>query len=325
MPTLQILYHGHCFDGASSAAIFTRFHREAFGPFEVTYRGMAHALGDPFGADHDATFWADENACVDFRYSPSPRLTWWCDHHGSAFMTEAHRRTFEARASPRQHFDPTAPSCAGLLARWLAREHGFDAEPVADLVRWADLVDAAAFRDPAQPVRLEEPALKLMALFEAQPDWGLERAIIEALDRGGVAAALALDGVRAALGPVLADNRAQIALFRRRIAHEGGVAFADLTETRRDGFNKFIPYDLDPETRYTVVVTASPRRAKVSVGSNPWRRPTPLVDIGALCARYGGGGHAAVGAVTLPPGQAARAREIAREIAAILRGDAPVP
>jgi hypothetical protein len=71
--------------------------------------------------------------------------------------------------------------------------------------------------------------------------------------------------------------------------------------------------------RYTVGVTRSPRRAKVSVGSNPWRRPAPLTNIGDLCLRYGGGGHAVVGAVSFPPEEIDAARRAALEIAEILR------
>ena len=37
---LRVLYHGNCFDGCSSAGVFTRFYRErvAKGPVEVVYR-----------------------------------------------------------------------------------------------------------------------------------------------------------------------------------------------------------------------------------------------------------------------------------------------
>ncbi len=83
---LRVLYHGNCFDGCSSAGVFTRFYREriAKGPVDVLYRPLEHK-GDaqPFHADW---FDGDENACVDFRYSQDPRLTWWFDHHASAFQ-----------------------------------------------------------------------------------------------------------------------------------------------------------------------------------------------------------------------------------------------
>ena len=51
---LRVLYHGNCFDGCSSAGVFTRFYREriAKDPLEVVYRPLEHK-GDaqPFAAD----------------------------------------------------------------------------------------------------------------------------------------------------------------------------------------------------------------------------------------------------------------------------------
>jgi len=85
------------------------------------------------------------------------------------------------------------------------------------------------------------------------------------------------------------------------------------------GSNKFITYDLFPEARYTVTVTRDAKRAKVSVGSNPWARPARAHDISKLCERYGGGGHAVVGAVSLPGDRLEDARRVAAEIAAALR------
>jgi len=45
-------------------------------------------------------------------------------------------------------------------------------------------------------------------------------------------------------------------------------------------------------------------------------------DIASICARYGGGGHPVVGAISLPPDQLERAREVAREIVLELGGGA---
>jgi nanoRNase/pAp phosphatase (c-di-AMP/oligoRNAs hydrolase) len=41
-------------------------------------------------------------------------------------------------------------------------------------------------------------------------------------------------------------------------------------------------------------------------------------NIAAICARYGGGGHEVVGAISLKAGEVERAREIAKEIVAEL-------
>src|SRR5689334_18088007 len=67
---VRVCFHDNCFDGAASAALFTRFYRERVdGGAEVLYRGMAHAPGDVFPP---GTFDGDENAVVDFRYSSDP-------------------------------------------------------------------------------------------------------------------------------------------------------------------------------------------------------------------------------------------------------------
>jgi hypothetical protein len=315
--TLQILYHGNCFDGVASAAIFWRFFRDREGaPLEVTFRAMGHGQGDPYGEDHAATFHADVNAVLDFRYSPSPRLDWWCDHHHSTFIEPAHRDHFEAHPSPRHRFDPAAPSCAGLLAGWLREGHGLDTSPFGELIRWADLIDSARFDSPAQAVELAEPPLQLMALLDSAPGDALVRTMLEGLATGDLAGVHRLPEIRRALEPVLEANRRAVELFRRRMELRDGVAYVDLAADGVDGFNKFIPYHLADGVRYTVVLTSSARRAKVSVGSNPWRRPQPLTNIADLCARYGGGGHPVVGAVTLPPAEVERARQISLEIAA---------
>ena len=82
---LRILYHGNCFDGVSSAAIFTRFYRAKIDPAaDVFYTPTMHRAGNAFDRDQ---LDGDENAIVDFKYCADDRLTWWFDHHQSAFLS----------------------------------------------------------------------------------------------------------------------------------------------------------------------------------------------------------------------------------------------
>src|SRR5438270_12796222 len=82
---LRLLYHGHCFDGVASAATFTRFYKERIHPkAAVSYAGLLHRPGNLLFEDD--MFDGDENAIVDFKYSSSEKLTWWFDHHQSAFL-----------------------------------------------------------------------------------------------------------------------------------------------------------------------------------------------------------------------------------------------
>ena len=64
-------------------------------------------------------------------------------------------------------------------------------------------------------------------------------------------------------------------------------------------------------------------RTKVAVGSNPWARAEKMVNLALICGRYGGGGHARVGAISFPVDQEEKARQAAREIVAELRASAP--
>ena len=58
---------------------------------------------------------------------------------------------------------------------------------------------------------------------------------------------------------------------------------------------------------------------KVSVGSNPWAPSEPTVNLAKVCERYGGGGHARVGAISFGVTEEEAARKAAREIVEDLR------
>jgi hypothetical protein len=321
---LEILYHGNCFDGCASAALVARFlsEREGSRLSAIAYRPLHHQQGDPFPRD---AFSADLNACVDFRYSASPRLHWWFDHHASAFPTPADRAAFEADRSGQKFWDPAAPSCTGFIARTLAAREGWRADDLADLVAWADVIDAARFASPSEAVRLEAPALRIMTVLEATKDPSVPTRLIEAMQRRPLAEIAGERWVTEPLAPLLDRHRRNVELYKRLARVEDGVVTIDLADVEVEGANKFIAYDLFPEARYTVIVSKDPKRSKVSVGSNPWARPPRAHDISKLCERYGGGGHPVVGAVSLGAGQVAEARRVAGEIAAALRREPASP
>ena len=315
---LRILFHDNCFDGAAAAALFAAFYRERIdADAEIAYVGLQHKSGDPFPPD---AFSGDVNACVDFRYSAAPGLAWWFDHHVSAFVAPADRLHFSADASGRKFYDPAARSCTKFEAGVLADRFGFAIDRFRELIDWADVIDGAQFSDAATAVTLAAPALRLMTWIEHNKDHALGVRYIEDLQRRSMTEIAASAWITRPLEPILERHRWSIDVIRRRAIEEGGVVFFDLTEDGIEAHNKFIAYMLHPTCRYTVGVTRSSSRAKVSVGFNPWSANARTHDIARICERYGGGGHPVVGAVSLPPGDVARAKEIAREIAAELRG-----
>jgi len=166
---LRVLYHGHCFDGVASAATFTRFYHERInGAAEVGYTGLLHRPGNIL-FDKEM-FDGDENAIVDFKYSPSEKLTWWFDHHQSAFLTPADEAHFRADHSGKKFLDASRKSCTEFIADVARTTFGFDAEPLNELVHWAHVIDGALYESAAQCVELKEPPLQLMQMIEAEPD-----------------------------------------------------------------------------------------------------------------------------------------------------------
>src|SRR5437667_11068458 len=111
---VRILYHDHCFDGAASAAFFSRFIENKFYPgAEFRFTGLAHKASQLF---EDSLFDGDVNAIVDFKYSPDPRLTWWLDHHQSAFLSPEDAEHYKLDNSGQKLFDPSFRSCTMFIA-----------------------------------------------------------------------------------------------------------------------------------------------------------------------------------------------------------------
>ena len=313
---LRVLYHGHCFDGVASAATFTRFYKSRINPeAEVNYTGLLHRPGNLF----DLTmFDADENAIVDFKYAASDRLTWWFDHHESAFLTPEDEAHFRADTSGKKFLDATRKSCTEFIADVARERFGYDATAIESLVHWAHVIDGALYESPAQCVELKEPALQLMQVIEADPDDHFIEQIIRDLTAQSLEAVATSAEVQRRFRPILQQHLETLEAIKRKATCANAVVQFDLIDEGYEGFNKFIPYYLYPETTYSVALTRGPQRTKISVGSNPWAPKPRTHNIAKICERYGGGGHAVVGAVSFKPEEVEEARQAVREIVAEL-------
>jgi len=313
---VRVFYHDRCFDGACSASLFMRFHRECIRPdAHYDFHGLVHRAGALFD---ESDFTGDENAIVDFKYSASPRITWWFDHHESAFLSPADAAHFERDESNRKFYDPAFKSCASFIAMIAQQRFGFDPAPVADLVHWADIVDGALYADAKTAVEMQAPAMKLTMVIESAPDKFVPN-LIPLLATKSLAAILEEPFVAPLLPPLLRRHELSIEILKQRTECVDGTIFFDVTDHDLEGYNKFIPYFLHPESIYSVGLSKSSFRVKVSVGSNPWAPEEPVVNLAKICERYGGGGHARVGAISFPVNQHAQAIRASREIVNELR------
>lgn len=325
---VRVFYHDKCFDGACSASLFTRFHREQIAHAATyEYHGLVHRAGALFD---EAAFTGDENAIVDFKYSASPRITWWFDHHQSAFLTPADHELFLAcqrdpACAGRKFFDPKYTSCTSFIAHIASTRFGFDAAPVADLIHWADIVDGAKYESPESAVEMAAPAMKLTLIIESTQDPAFIPRLIPLLTEMPLGQILEQPWIAPLLPPLLERHHAALELIRSRAEERDGTIFFDITDHPLEGFNKFIPYYLHPQAVYSIGLSKSSFRTKVAVGSNPWTKadPAKMANLAQICERYGGGGHARVGAVSFPPDKEDEARAAAQEIVAELRTTKP--
>ncbi len=314
---VRVFYHDRCFDGAASAAVFSRFYRERIrSDVDFVYTGLVHRAGALF---NEAQFDGDENAVLDFKYSTSPKVTWWFDHHQSAFLSSEDAAHFEQNQSTRKFYDPDFKSCTKFLGTIAEQRFGFNPAPVAELVEWADIIDGALYPSARAAVEMAEPAMKLTMVIEATQDPGFLPQLIPLMANRRLAEIVEEPSIARLLPPLLDRHERSIELLRARAECRDGVVFFDITDQELEGYNKFIPYFLHPECVYSVGLSKSSFRTKVAVGSNPWAWTDRIVNLANICERYGGGGHARVGAISFEPNQFEQARCAAQEIVQELR------
>jgi hypothetical protein len=317
-PLVKVFFHDACFDGTASAAMFAGFYRSRTPGARFAPVGVNHKLGDPFaGIPIDG----DDNACVDFRYTDHPRMRWWFDHHATAFQPDHLRAHYLARVDDRTAFEPGAPSCAGLVARTTASRFGWQAPAhLRELAAWADIVDAAAYPSAEAACSLDEAAQRMaLWLGERRDPATTARYVLALIDRP-IAEIEAEAWVQADLAPALERRARDFDAWQRIADVRDDVVIFDLLDEPRLRAPGFAGYALFPASTYSVTLGATDEAIKVGVGWNPWGQGHRTHDLGALCARHGGGGHAVVGGVTLPRDAIELGRDVARNIVSVLTG-----
>ena len=309
---VRVLHHDHCFDGAASAAYVTRFLQSKFYPdAKFVYTGLAHRADQLF---EDSLFDGDFNVIVDFKYATHPNLTWWFDHHQSAFLSAADAEHFRHDTSGRKIFDPSFRSCTKFIAHIANARYGYAAEDLEELVTWAEIVDGALYDSARAAVEMHEPAMKLTLVIEGVKGHHIVEKIIRGMQIQPLAEIVKDPEIELAYKRLQQEHLRNIDLIRKAGSCDNGVIFFDLVDYGIEGYNKFIPYYVFPDSAYTVSVLTSSFRTKVSVGSNPWVREPLRHNLATICERYGGGGHPKVGAISFPIGAIETARRAAAEI-----------
>jgi len=309
---VRVLFHDHCFDGAAAAAFVTRFLQAKFYPgAHFEYTGLAHRADQLF---EPSLFDGDVNAIVDFKYATDPNLTWYFDHHQSAFLSSEDAEHFRHDTSGRKFLDPSYRSCTKFISTLVKERYGFEAPELEELVTWADIVDGALYESAEAAVRMTAPAMQLTLVIEGSKGPRLVQKIIRLMQSQSLERILADPAIQAEYKHLQATHLRNIEVIEKTGSCDRGVIYFDLVDYGIEGYNKFIPYFLFPDSAYTVSVSTSSFRTKVSVGSNPWVREPLRHNLATICERYGGGGHPKVGAISFPTGAIVEARKAAAEI-----------
>ena len=319
MRQVVVATHGHCFDGMCSAVMFTRLLRHLHPGEELAFTYRAQGYGPGQNGVDPTIFTGDENAVLDFRFSTAPKLTWYFDHHVSAFPTAQDRETYEERAQDSKtrtmFHDGTYGSCTKLIADIGKTRFGLDVSNEAELIRWADMIDTAGFPSAEMAVARSEPVLHLMTVVEHQGgDAFLQTMVPRLLEEPLESIARGKD-IDEAFAPLAAQHEAYVELVKQHAIVKGDVVIVDLSSVVIDVAAKFVTYSLWPDSAYSVVLSCSPSKCKISIGYNPWSPVPRRHNIAAICERHGGGGHPVVGAISLPADQKERARQLTNELA----------
>jgi hypothetical protein len=303
--------------------MFTRLFGHVSGPgASFAYHASGYGPGqngvDPKILDGDV------NAILDFRFSAAPQLTWYFDHHVSAFATPDERAVYERTASEigaarRMFHDGTYSSATKLIADVGRDRFGLDPAPTEDLVKWADMIDSAAFPDAKMAVERKEPELQLMTVVEHMGNDAFLSKMVPRLLESSLFDVARPDDVAQAYQPLRVAHEAFVKLVEQRseiIGNPvGGVVLVDLADEVIEVAGKFVTYALHPGSTYSVLLSRSRTKCKVSIGYNPWSPVPRRHNIAAICERHGGGGHPVVGAISLPADSVDAAKRLARSLA----------
>jgi len=233
----------------------------------VRLHGHAHRASQLFD---ESLFDGDENAIVDFKYCSSPKITWWFDHQPERLPHPQDAEHFRQDRSGRKLYDPSYKSCTLFISVVAKEKFGYEAPELGQLVHWANIIDGAQYADAKSAVELGSPAMRLTLVIEGAKGSGIVHKIIGWMRHRTLDEIILEPEIQELYRPLYQRHLNSIELIRSRAHQEDGVLFFDLTGHEMEGYNKFIPYYLFPKSIYTVSVSPSSFRTKISVGSNPW-------------------------------------------------------
>jgi len=233
---------------------------------------------------------------LDFLYHP--RASWWFDHHQTSFITDKWREEF--KGDKNHAFDSTKRSACDLMAGHFKKEFNYKPRKfIADLIKWATIIDSASYKSAKEALEGDQPAIKLNkamgpANFSRNAEAKYFETLIKSLADEPIAKTIQIPTVKKEIKRIEKDEKEVKKIFKKISTVTGRAVFVDGTKTKAQLSNYFGCY-FYPKIDYTVTLEFYGRYYHLSVGKNPWKKTPIRVHIGEMLKKYGGGGHKTVG------------------------------
>ena len=315
---ITVATHGNCLDGLASATLFTFLIRQIEAePAEFSYRTCVYGPTPvPFGPQ---LLDGDANAILDYRFHSGPELTWYFDHHLTAFSDDEQHATFRARqGTGRFHFDPTFASCAGLIGQVATERFGIALGHLEELVNFANQVDSAQYKSAAQALDRSGVHSRFLAVVERYGNDAFVHQAVDTLLEMPLHSVVHLPRFVDSFAAIEHEQNDFLNHVRACSEDRGGVVVTDISDREHPVFAKFANYLLFPQSTYSVLLGRIPGALKIALGFNPWGTFPRRHNLGNICRQFGGGGHPVVGGVAFSPHDTRGAQAVLREIVAIL-------
>lgn len=310
--------HGNCLDGLASAALFTKLIRQVE-PSVTEFQYRTCIYGPTPVSFGPQLLSGDSNAILDYRFYSGSELTWYFDHHTTAFSSQAEEQTFQSRLhSGRYHLDTKSPSCARLIARVARDRFGVSLGHLEQLVSFADQVDSARYQSAAAALDRSQPRSRFLAVVERFGNDEFIGPTVESLLEMPLDEVAQLPQSAESFAVIEHEQTDFLEHVRGCSEDRGAVVVSDISDREHPTFAKFANYLLFPQSTYSVLLGRIPGALKISLGFNPWGPRAREHDLGSICRMFGGGGHPVVGGVAFAPEDANGAKAVVKEIVRLL-------
>ncbi|MBI2670208.1 MAG: hypothetical protein HYX20_03640 [Candidatus Yanofskybacteria bacterium] len=288
------LYYHNDFDGTASGAIILNFLYSrgdsiaSFNPIDYTPKLIASWVGYKFKKPF---------ILVDFRYHP--KADWWFDHHEVSFPRLVKTEWKKHFRNDQTHcWDRKRKSCCGLILAHLKKHFGFKLpKHIAELAKWADIIDAAGYKSAREAISYSKPAFQLMAIVTDENNSKNTHDLIKKLAEKSMAKIVKEPRIKTRVSDFILKLKKLIKDLKTISKPYGSTIFFDVSDISPD-VSHYMSYFLYPSVKYSVIL----KRGKgndyyhLGVGKNPWIGQSEKTNIGELMSKYKGGGHKNVGA-----------------------------